>query len=363
MLCSFFRFAGRVLCLQLLLIGCKQPSPTAANAPISSITSTNITNTSTNMTKSVIYLAGGCFWGTEHFLRQIHGVANTQVGYANGHTDAPTYKSVCSGSTGFAEAVKVEYFPAQLPLPLLLQLFFKTIDPTLLNQQGNDVGTQYRTGIYYTDEPSKLIAQQALAELSKSYHKPLVVECMPLRNFFDAEDYHQDYLLNNPRGYCHISPSLFTTAYLANSPYKKPSEEQLKAQLTPLQYAVTQQSATEPPFSNRYDKEFAQGIYVDITTGEPLFSSTDKFNSGCGWPAFSKPIRTQSITNHPDNSHGMQRIEVRSAIGEAHLGHLFSDAPKELGGWRYCINSAALRFVPLEKMEQEGYASYLYLFD
>lgn len=316
-----------------------------------------------------IYFAGGCFWGTEHFMKQINGVVNTQVGYANGKTDVqnPTYEQVCNDNIGFAETVKVGYNPQQADLNFLINLFFKTIDPTSLNRQGNDKGAQYRTGIYYTDKADLPVIKQAVEALAKQYTKPVVVEVEPLRNFFPAEDYHQDYLDKHPNGYCHISPELFDMAKKAAfSPqkiYQKPDDETLRSRLTAEQYAVTQKNATERAFRNEYWNEKREGLYVDITTGEPLFISTDKFDSGCGWPSFSKPIDKSLVMKKTDNSHGMQRIEVRSKTGDAHLGHVFNDGPADKGGLRYCINSASLRFIPKDRMKAEGYADYIPLLE
>ncbi|AAQ67048.1 peptide methionine sulfoxide reductase [Porphyromonas gingivalis W83] len=308
-----------------------------------------------------IYFAGGCFWGTEHFFKQVRGVVATEVGYANGNVEDPSYEEVCSQTTGFAETVRVEYDPSELSLSLLLDLFFKTIDPTILNRQGNDVGSQYRTGIYYTDQEDLSLISSALSALATKYDRPIVVENEPLKNFYPAENYHQDYLDHNPRGYCHIDPSLFELARKANPArfYKKADDAELRARLTPEQYAVTRNNATEPAFDNEYWNEFREGIYVDVTTGEPLFLSTDKFDSGCGWPSFSKPIGKELISERIDRSFGMTRTEVRSTTGDAHLGHLFNDGPLEKGGLRYCINSASLRFIPKEDMKKEGYGSLL----
>ena len=313
-----------------------------------------------------LYFAGGCFWGTEHFFKQIRGVISTEVGYANGTLQhAPSYEEVCSGNTGFAETVKIVYNPQVVDLKLLLELYFKTIDPTSLNKQGNDVGDQYRTGIYYTDAGVKTTIDEAIAALAKNYKKPIVVEVSPLQNFYKAEEYHQDYLDKNPRGYCHIPTKLFDVARKANPEpikFKKPTEAELRSRLTKEQYAVTQQNATETPFANEYWDEQREGIYVDITTGEPLFSSLDKFQSGCGWPSFAKPIDKKLIEEKEDKSYHMTRTEVRSKLGNAHLGHVFDDGPKQLGGLRYCINSASLRFIPKEDMQKEGYGEYLVLF-
>lgn len=320
----------------------------------------------TNSGTANLYFAGGCFWGTEHFFKQIRGVISTEVGYANGTLQhAPSYEEVCSGNTGFAETVKIVYNPQVVDLKLLLELYFKTIDPTSLNKQGNDVGDQYRTGIYYTDAGVKTTIDEAIAALAKNYKKPIVVEVSPLKNFYQAEEYHQDYLDKNPRGYCHIPTKLFEVARKANPEpikFKKATEAELRSRLTKEQYAVTQQNATETPFANEYWDEQREGIYVDITTGEPLFSSLDKFQSGCGWPSFAKPIDKKLIAEKEDKSYHMTRTEVRSKLGDAHLGHVFDDGPKQLGGLRYCINSASLRFIPKEDMQKEGYGEYLVLF-
>ena len=308
-----------------------------------------------------IYLAGGCFWGTEHFIRQVKGVVETKVGYANGTTENPSYREVCDDNTGHAETVYVAYDQDAVPLERLLDLFFMTIDPTMLNRQGMDIGTQYRTGIYYTDQADLPTINAALAELQKNYQKKLVVEVLPLDNFYEAELYHQDYLEKNPGGYCHISPRLMELAKRTHDVaiYQKQTPETLKELLTPLQYQVTQENGTEPAFRNAYWNEERKGIYVDITTGEPLFVSTDKFDSGCGWPSFSRPIDKGLIEERRDESHGMRRVEVRSKLGNAHLGHVFTDGPIDAGGLRYCINSAALRFIPKEEMEKEGYGAYI----
>lgn len=297
-----------------------------------------------------IYFAGGCFWGTEHFFKQISGVVATTAGYANSRVLDPSYKDVCTGATMAAEAVEVRYDPSRVGLRTLIAMYFLTIDPLSVNRQGNDIGTQYRTGIYYTDELQRHVAEEAVKSLSDSLRKQVAVEVMPLLNFYPAEEYHQDYLEKTPGGYCHINPELFARARNIG-------------RLNPEQEAVTRHSATEPPFHNAYWDEDRDGIYVDVTTGEPLFLSTDKFNSGCGWPSFTRPISAKSLSEIPDTSHGMTRTEVRSTIGDAHLGHLFNDGPRERGGLRYCINSAALRFIPLEEMEKEGYGSYISLLD
>lgn len=320
-----------------------------------------------------IWLAGGCFWGLEKYLRGIHGVIDTDVGYANGDTPNPTYQQVCSHATGYAETVRVVYDPAEVSLSFLLSLYFDAIDPTSVNRQGNDIGDQYRTGIYYTEESDMATVRAALGALSKSLGAPVAIEAMPLRNYYLAEDYHQDYLAKNPGGYCHISDGMCAVAAQAREErpqgdtndandapaYEKPDMASLRDTLTDMQWRVTQENATEPSFQNEYYDHFEPGIYVDVTTGEPLFLSTEKFESGCGWPSFSRPISGASVTEQLDTSHGMRRTEVRSGAGDAHLGHVFEDGPKEQGGLRYCINSASLRFIPLDRMEAEGYGEYI----
>ncbi len=397
-----------------------------------------------------IYLAGGCFWGTEAYLRRLPGVIETEVGYANGATPHPTYEQVCSGATGHAECVRVTFNAEVISLPLLLQAFFRTIDPTSLNRQGNDCGEQYRTGIYWTDPFDGPAVANALYDLGRSCPKPVVVEAEPLRGFWPAERYHQDYLERNPGGYCHVSladadafvaehEAQFgasrrrrrprggtprTTADAASAPgdpdasrtprdpdapnapasstshvsgdpdtsrtsavspapgtlatiptslspdsaaasldaaiaahgYAKPGRVQLRGMLTPLEYAITQDRATEQPFSHPLDEVFEPGVYVDVVTGEPLFSSADKFDAGCGWPSFSRPIAPSVVTEHDDASQSwMPRTEVRSRIGQSHLGHVFEDGLIEAGGLRYCINGAALRFIPYDEMDAAGY--------
>lgn len=314
-----------------------------------------------------IYLAGGCFWGTEKFFSQVHGVDSTQVGYANSSVTDPSYRQVCSGRTGATEAVKVVYDPDTVSLAFLLDLYYRTIDPTSVDRQGNDVGSQYRTGIYWTDPMDRAVVEKSLARLASAYTLPIEIEACELENFYPVEEYHQSYLEKNPGGYCHISPALFreaseardTTLIKLHTQYPRPSDEELRQRLSELQYAVTQNGATEAPYLNEYDREFSPGIYVDIVTGEPLFLSTDKFDSGCGWPAFSKPVSDSSVTERVDTSHGMIRTEIRSAAGDSHLGHLFADGPEATGGMRYCINSASLRFVPLNRMDEEGYADLI----
>jgi len=304
-----------------------------------------------------IYLAGGCFWGVEEYFARIDGVIDSVSGYANGSFDNPSYENVCSNS-GHAETVHITYDSTKVSLNTLLKYYFRIIDPTSVNKQGNDSGVQYRTGIYYQNDEDKQIALNAIKEEQKKYSKPIVIEVEKLKRFDKAEEYHQDYLKKNPNGYCHINLNKASEAIIDENKYQKPSNEVLKKKLSDLEYQVTQEAATERAFTHEYYKNQEDGIYVDITTGEPLFSSKDKYDAGCGWPSFTKPIATEVVNYKKDSSHGMNRVEVRSRAGEAHLGHVFEDGPRDRGGLRYCINGASLRFIPYDKMDEEGYGEF-----
>lgn len=317
-------------------------------------------------TENVIYLAGGCFWGMEQLMQSIPGVIDAESGYANGTCGADAdYKTVCKGNTGFRETVRVEYDPGQVSLDALLLAYFYVIDPTVENQQGNDRGSQYQTGVYYTNESAKETVER-IAEIERGRSEKFFVEIGPLKNYYPAEEYHQNYLEKNPNGYCHIPRAemeLFSRLRIDPGDYQKPAAESLRDKLTAEQYRVTQESGTERAFTGEFWDKFEKGIYVDVVTGEPLFSSTDKYESGCGWPAFTKPIEGPAVVEKEDLSHGMRRTEVRSRAGDSHLGHVFTGDPESPNGVRYCINSAALRFVPYEKMEAEGYGYLLHLFE
>ena len=305
----------------------------------------------------IIYLAGGCFWGLEAYMERIQGVTDAVSGYANGKGDTTNYQLL--HATDHAETVKVTYDPNKISLDKLLQYYFRVIDPTSINKQGNDRGRQYRTGIYYQNEQDKAVIEAALKTLQNKYQAPIQIEVEPLKNYVEAEEYHQDYLKKNPNGYCHIDIKKADEPLIDDKKYPKPSDAELKQKLTALQYDVTQGKHTERSFSNEYWDNFAPGIYVDITTGEPLFSSKDKFESGCGWPSFTKPIAAEVAEYQRDNSFNMTRIEVLSRSGHAHLGHVFDDGPRDKGGLRYCINSASIKFIPLDEMEKQGYGDLI----
>ena len=293
-------------------------------------------------TQKVIYLAGGCFWGIEAFISRLKGVNQTEVGYANGRDLAPTYEKVCTGKTGHAETVKVTYNPQIITLEEILENFYMIINPYAKNRQGPDIGTQYRTGIYWQEDSQKEIVLNFLKEKQKESSRRIVVEAYPISSFYTAEAYHQKYLERNPQGYCHVDLNLINDEEFGH--------------LTKEEYEITQLAMTEEPYSGKYDDFFEDGVYVDVVDGEILFSSEDKFDSRCGWPAFSKAISEDAITQNRDFSHGTTRIEVRSAKANSHLGHLFHDGPG--GTKRYCINSASLKFIP--KDEVDDYLKKLY---
>ena len=317
-----------------------------------------------------IYLAGGCFWGVQKFIDQFDGVTATEVGYANGPEMAPSYRDVCS-SSGHAETVKIDYDPGRISLTRLLNYYFMVIDPLSVNQQGNDRGIQYRTGIYYTEDSQLPEIEAVYREQEKKAGAKLAVELMPIRNFFTAEEYHQKYLDKNPAGYCHIPRKMFHIQAMMKPAGKEKSApasraetaEELRARIGDIAYEVTQNAATERAFTGEYDRFFEDGIYVDVVSGEVLFSSKDKYDSGCGWPAFTKPVTNDAVSESLDTSYGMLRTEVRSSGSGSHLGHVFHDGPKQAGGLRYCINSAALRFISYCDMDAEGYGEYKQLFE
>ena len=304
-----------------------------------------------------IYLAGGCFWGLEEYFSRISGVLQTSVGYANGQVETTNYQLI--KETDHAETVQVIYDEKVVSLREILLYYFRVIDPLSVNQQGNDRGRQYRTGIYYLDEEDLPTINTVVREQELLIGRKIAVEVEKLRHYILAEDYHQDYLKKNLGGYCHIDVRDAEKPLIDAANYEKPSQADLRENLSEESYRVTQEAATEAPFSNAYDQTFEEGIYVDITTGEPLFFAKDKFASGCGWPSFSRPISKELIHYYQDLSHGMERIEVRSRSGNAHLGHVFTDGPQELGGLRYCINSASLRFIAKDEMEEAGYGYLL----
>ncbi|HIG74057.1 MAG TPA: peptide-methionine (R)-S-oxide reductase MsrB [Bacteroidetes bacterium] len=378
------RFLSVLAALALALGACSSPDgPAGIEAVLGQPIQSPVEPASLDIAPAdadTLILAAGCFWCAETAFEGVEGVAKVTSGFAGGTVANPSYDQVTAGGTGHYEVIEVVYDPEQVELETLLDVFWRNVDPLDGGGQFCDRGDSYRSALFVT-EAQRPAAEASLREVGERFDAIIQTKVLDAAPFYPAEDYHQDFWLKDPDRYYSYRIGCGRDARLAElwgpkgsasaedpelveewaSRFERPSDSELKEQLSGMQYRVTQEDGTEPPFVNAYDDNKEAGIYVDVVSGEPLFSSLDKYDSGTGWPSFTRPLEPSLIVTRPDPGLLGDRTEVRSRVADSHLGHVFPDGPAPTG-LRYCMNSAAMRFIPVAELEAEGYGEYAALF-